>query len=157
MRRVTAVLSTLELPANRARWSADHDVGRQQQTASKGKDSLPSCHPRGVDTGHSSTGLRRSPEVRQCETCQANKHGRLPGETGRQTRCAGGPWQAEAAVLAGNTPMTPPEDLARQERPPPSLEVRPAPPTPSMPPPLPNQTRIRKYETPSAGGALYGD
>jgi len=62
MRRVTAVLSTLELPEDRARWSADHDVGHQQQTASKGEGSLPSCHPPRVDTGHPSTGSHRSPE-----------------------------------------------------------------------------------------------
>jgi len=62
MRRNTAVLSTLELTADWARWSADHVLGRQPRTTSKGKGGLPSCHPLGVDTGHPPTGSRRSPE-----------------------------------------------------------------------------------------------
>jgi len=59
MRRVTAVLSTLELTAGQAGWSADHVFDCQSQTTSKGEGGLPNCHPPGVDTGHPPTGSRR--------------------------------------------------------------------------------------------------
>jgi len=62
MRRVTAVLSTLGLPANWARWFADHDISRQQQTPSEEESSLPNCHPPGVDMGCPQTGSHRSSE-----------------------------------------------------------------------------------------------
>jgi len=62
MRQVTAVLSMLGLLADRARWSADHDTGREQQTPGEEEGSLPSCHPLGVDMGRPQTGSHRSPE-----------------------------------------------------------------------------------------------
>jgi len=69
MRRVMAVLSTFGLPADRARWSADHDAGREQQTSGEEEGSLPSCHPSGVDMGCPQTGSRRSSEgARQITT-----------------------------------------------------------------------------------------
>jgi len=54
-------------------------------------------------------------------------------------------------------PMTPQEDVARQERPFPSLEVRPPPPAPRMPPPLPGSDTDPELQNPPAGGASYGD
>jgi len=51
--------------------------------------------------------------VRQCETCQANKHGRPPGEAGRWKQNVEGPWQAEAVDLVGSVSMTLQGDVAR--------------------------------------------
>jgi len=45
--------------------------------------------------------------VRQCKTCQASKHGRLPGEAGRWRLYAGRPWQVEAVDLVGPMPWPP--------------------------------------------------
>jgi len=95
--------------------------------------------------------------VRQCETCQANKHGRSPGEAGRRTLYAERPWQAEAVDLVETMLMTPQEDVARQERPLPSLEVCPLPPAPRLPPPLPRSDTDPEVQNPPAGGAPYGD
>jgi len=95
--------------------------------------------------------------VRQCETCQANKHDRSPGEAGRPTQNAEGPWQAEAVDLVKIMPMAPPEDVARQERLLPSLEVHPPPPAPRLPPPLPGSITDPEVQNPPAGGAPYGD
>jgi len=95
--------------------------------------------------------------ARQCETCQANKHGRSPGEAGWRTQYAEGPWQAEAVDLVEIMPMTPQEDVARQERPLPSLKVRPPPPAPRLPPPLPGLDTDLEVQKPPAGGAPYGD
>jgi len=62
MRRVTAILSTLRLTADRAGWSADHDFGRQQQTPEEEEGGLPSCHLTGVDMRRPQAGSRRGPE-----------------------------------------------------------------------------------------------
>jgi len=62
MLRVTAVLSTLRLSADQARWSTDHNFGRNQRTPRKEEGGLPSCHTPGASMGHSQTGSRRSPE-----------------------------------------------------------------------------------------------
>jgi len=45
--------------------------------------------------------------IKQCEICQASKHGRLPGEAGRRRLYAGRPWQVVAVDLVGPMPMTP--------------------------------------------------
>jgi len=45
--------------------------------------------------------------VRQCEICQASKHGRLSGEMGRRALYAGRPWQAEVVDLVKIMFMTP--------------------------------------------------
>jgi len=130
MRRVTAVLSMLGLPADRARWSADYGVGRDQQTPGEEEGSLPSCHPPGVDMGRhkqAHTGVQRvltklqlrwywpsmgqdvQLKVRQCEICQASRHGPLPGEAGQQRLYARRPWQVVAVDLVGPMPLTPRE------------------------------------------------
>jgi len=62
MRRGTAVLSTLELTADRARWFADHVCGHQTRTTRTGEGGLPNCHTPRVSMGHSQTGSCRSPE-----------------------------------------------------------------------------------------------
>jgi len=89
--------------------------------------------------------------VRQCETCQANKHGRAPGEAGRRTLYAGGPWQAETVDLVKTMSTTPQEDVARQERPLPSLEVRSPPPAPRLSPPLPGSDTDLEVQNPPRG------
>jgi len=45
--------------------------------------------------------------VRQCEICQASKHGRLPGEAERRRLYAGRPLQVVAVNLVGPMPPTP--------------------------------------------------
>jgi len=50
--------------------------------------------------------------VRQCETCQANKHGRPPDEAGRRKQNIEGPWQAEAVDLVRSVSMAPQGDVA---------------------------------------------
>jgi len=45
--------------------------------------------------------------VRQCEICQASKHGHLPVEAGRRRLYAGRPWQVVAVDLVGPMPPTP--------------------------------------------------
>jgi len=90
--------------------------------------------------------------VRQCETSQANKHGRPPGEAGRRMRNAEGPWQAETVALVENMITTPQEDVARQERPLPSLEVRPPPPALTLPRPLPESDTDPEVQNPPPGG-----
>jgi len=49
------------------------------------------------------------------------------------------------------------EDLARQERPLPSLEVRPPPPAPSLTPPLPEPDAGLEVQKPPRGGPPSGD
>jgi len=73
-------------------------------------------------------------KVRQYETCQANEHGRFPGEAGWQMRDAEGPWQAETVDLVENMITTPKKNVARPERPLPPLEVHPPPPALRLPP-----------------------
>jgi len=53
--------------------------------------------------------------------------------------------------------MTPQENLAREERPLPSLEVRPPLPAPSPPRPLREPDTDPEVQNPSVGGAPYGD
>jgi len=89
--------------------------------------------------------------VRQCETCQANKHGRLPGEAKRRTQNAEGPWQVEAVDLVEAMSMTPQGGVARRERPLPSLEARSPPPAPRLTPPLPGSSTDPKMQKPPAG------
>jgi len=134
MRQVTAVLSTLELTADRAGWSADHVCGRQARTTSKGESSLPNCHPPELIQDTQQLAHARAQRVltklqlqwywtymehdvrrrvRQCETCQSNKHGRSPGEAGRWTQNIEGPWQAKAVDVVGSVSMTPQGDVAR--------------------------------------------
>jgi len=45
--------------------------------------------------------------MRQCEICEASKHGRLPGEAGQWRLYAGRPWQVVAVDLVGPMPPTP--------------------------------------------------
>jgi len=45
--------------------------------------------------------------VKQCEICQASKHGRLPGEAKRRRLYAGRPWQVVTVDLVGPMPTTP--------------------------------------------------
>jgi len=61
MRRVAAVLPTLELTADRAGRSIGRVFGRQLQTTNQGEDSLPSRYPPGIDTEGTPTSSRRSP------------------------------------------------------------------------------------------------
>jgi len=61
MRRVMAVLSTLELTADRAGWSTDHVFGCKPQITSKGEGDLSSRHRPRVDTGRPPTDSHRSP------------------------------------------------------------------------------------------------
>jgi len=49
-------------------------------------------------------------KVRQCEICQVNKHGRLPGEAGWRRLYAGRPRQVEAVNLVKPMPTTPKEN-----------------------------------------------
>jgi len=62
MRLVTAVLSTLGLPADRAEWFADHVCGCHTRPTRWGEGGLPDCHMPEASMGHSQTGSRRSPE-----------------------------------------------------------------------------------------------
>jgi len=59
--------------------------------------------------------------VRQCEICQVNKHGILPGEAGRRRLYAGRPQQVKAVNLVKPMPMTPKENSGEN---PPLLEPR---------------------------------
>jgi len=61
--------------------------------------------------------------VRQCEVCQASEHGRSPGRVERRGQSAEGPWQMVTANLVDNTPRKQPKVVARQEKPPPFMEV----------------------------------
>jgi len=72
-------------------------------------------------------------------------------------RNAEGPWQVETVALVKNMITTPQEDVARQERPLPSLEVRPPPPALTLPPPLPESDTDPEVQKPRAGGASYGN
>jgi len=96
-------------------------------------------------------------KVRQCETCQANQHGRPPGEAGWWAQNVEGPWQVEAADMAGSVSMTPQGDVAKRERPLPPREARPPPPAPGLPPPLPGSSSDSEVQKPPVGGSPYGD
>jgi len=72
--------------------------------------------------------------VRQCETCQANKHGRPPDKAGRWRRHVERPWQVEAVNPAGSMCGAPQRDVVRRGRPLPGREV--CQPAPKPPPPL---------------------
>jgi len=61
--------------------------------------------------------------VRQCKVCQASEHGRSPDRVEQQRQSAKGPWQTETADLVDNTPRIQPKVVARQEKPPPIMEV----------------------------------
>jgi len=91
-------------------------------------------------------------KVRQCETCQASKHGRPPDTAGRWSRHVERPWQVEAANLADGTPQG---DAGRCGRPLPAREVRP--PAPKPPPPLLEPSTGSEVQKPPEGGAPYGD
>jgi len=95
--------------------------------------------------------------VKQCEVCQASKHGRPPDGVGRRRLCARGLWQAETVDLVETTPRTPPKDVARQEKPLPSLEVRSPPSAFRLSPPLPGSETDPEVQTPPPGGAPYED
>jgi len=95
--------------------------------------------------------------VRQCETCQANKHGRSPGEAAWWTQNVEGPWQVEAVDRVGSVSMTPQRDVARREMPLPSWEARSPPPAPRLPPPLPGSSTNPEVQKPPKGGAPYED
>ena len=45
-------------------------------------------------------------QLRQCEICQASKHGRAPETTGRRRLYAGRPWQVVAVDLVGPMPVS---------------------------------------------------
>jgi len=72
--------------------------------------------------------------VRQCKTCQANKHGHPPVKAGWWKQNVEGPWQVEAVNLVGGLCMAPRGDVVGRERPLQAWEVRP--PAPRPPPPL---------------------
>jgi len=86
--------------------------------------------------------------VRQCKSYQTSQHGRLSGEAGQQKLYAERPWQAEAVDPPETCLCPSPEDLAGQERPPSSLEVRPLPPTPRLRLPLPESESDPEVQTP---------
>jgi len=135
MCRVTAVLSTLVLTADRAGWSADHVCGCQTRTTRRGDVVCPTAIRRELvwDTHKQAhAGAQRvltklqlrwywpyiehdvRRKVRQCETCQANKHGRPPNEVGRWKQNVEGPWQVEAVDLVRNVSMAPQGDVAKK-------------------------------------------
>jgi len=93
--------------------------------------------------------------VRQCETCQANKHGCTPDEAGRWRQNVGGPWQVKAVDLVKNVPMAPQGDVAGRGRPLLSREARSPAPKPS-PPLLEPSTGPEVQKTP-AGRASSRD
>jgi len=72
--------------------------------------------------------------VRQCETCQTNKHGCPPDKAGRWKRNVEGPWQVKAVNLVENVFMAPQGDVVGRERPLPAREA--CPPAPRPPPSL---------------------
>jgi len=57
MRRVTAVLSTLGLTADRAEWFANYVCGRHTRTTHWGEGGLPDGYTPEVSMEHSQTGL----------------------------------------------------------------------------------------------------
>jgi len=93
--------------------------------------------------------------VRQCETCQVNKHGRPPDKAGRWKQNVEGPWQVKAVDLVGNVFMAPQGDVVGRERPLPAREARP--PAPRPPPPLLEPSTGSQVQKPPAGGAPSGD
>jgi len=93
--------------------------------------------------------------VRQCETCQANKHGRPPDEAGRWKQNVVGPWQVEAINLVGGVHMAPRGDVVGREWPLPAREARP--PAPRPPPPFLEPVTSSEVQKPPEGGAPSGD
>jgi len=91
--------------------------------------------------------------VRQCETCQANKHGRPPDEAGRWKQNVAGPWQVEAVDLVGSVSMASQGDVARRKRPVPSRKARSPSPAPRLPPPLLEPPTGPEVQKPPMGGA----
>jgi len=57
-----AVLSTLGLTEDRARWSADHGSSCKWQTPREEEGGLPDSHTPGVDMRHPPTGSHRIPK-----------------------------------------------------------------------------------------------
>jgi len=88
--------------------------------------------------------------VRQCETCQANKHGRPLDEAGRWKQNVEGPWQVKAVNLVGSLFMAPQGDVVGRERPLPAREARPLAPRP--PPPLLEPSTGSEVQKPSEEG-----
>jgi len=93
--------------------------------------------------------------VRQCETCQANKHGRPPNEAGRWKQNVEGPWQVEAVNLVKGVCMAPRRDVVGRERPLQAREARP--PAPRPPPPLLEPSTGSEVQKTPEGGAPSGD
>jgi len=93
--------------------------------------------------------------VRQCITCQANKHGRPPDEAGRWRQNVEGPRQVKAADLVGGVSMAPQGGAEGRERPLPAREARP--PAPKPLPPLLEPSTGPEVQKPPAGGAPSGD
>jgi len=93
--------------------------------------------------------------VRQCETCQANKHGRPPDETGRWRQNVEGPWQVEAVNLVGGVCMAPQGDVVGRGRPLSAREARP--PAPRPPPPLLEPSTGSEVQKTPEGEAPSGD
>jgi len=93
--------------------------------------------------------------VRQCKTCQANKHGRPPDEAGWWRQSVEGPWQVKAVDLVGSVFMTPRREEAGRGRPLPAREARP--PAPKPPPPLLELFTGPEVQKPPEGGAPSGD
>jgi len=170
MRRVTAILSTLGLTADRAKWFADHVCGRYTRTTRWGEDSLPDCYvpEASMDTHkqahagaqrvlaklqlrwywpYMESEMRR--RVRQCETCQASKHGCPPDKAGRWKRHVERPWKVEAVNLAGSMCGAPQRDVVRRGRPLPAREV--CQPAPKPPPPLLEPSTSSEVQKPSRG------
>jgi len=126
MRQVPTILPALGLAADRARWSADHYFSRQRQTLREKEGGLSTDIRRELiwDTHKQAhAGVQRvisklqlqwywpkmgrdvRLRVKQCEICQASKHGRLPGEAGQRRLYTGRPWHVVAVDLVG--PLTP--------------------------------------------------
>jgi len=93
--------------------------------------------------------------VRQCETCQASKHGRPPDEAGRWNKHVERPWQVEVINLVGNMCGTPQRGVVRRGRPLPAREV--CPPATEPPPPLLEPSTGSEVQKPLEGGAPSGD
>jgi len=93
--------------------------------------------------------------VRQCETCQANKHGRPPDEAEQWRQNVEGPWQVEAVNLVGDVCRAPQGEVVGRKRP--LLAREACPPAPRPPPPLLEPFTGPKVQKPPEGEAPFGD
>jgi len=93
--------------------------------------------------------------VRQCETCQASKHGRPPDKAARWRRHVERPWQVGAVNLVEGTWGALQRDVVRRGRPLPARDV--CQPAPKPPPPLLEPFTGSKVQKPPERGAPSGD